>query len=73
MRFLTRMFCILLLIGLTGPLAGCEEKMRRQEQQAAQEFHYVKDHRTGLCFAYGYRRLAHVPCTAEVEALLFEQ
>jgi hypothetical protein len=60
-------------------LVGCD-KFTSTPLEDAQTIRYVKDKRTGLCFAYNYvsgsaqggggEVLTHVPCTPEVEALI---
>lgn len=70
------LLCLLLL--------ACDEETRRRmnptPQEEAQEIHYVKDNRTGLCFVYnsigmsaqggGGDVYTNVPCTPEVEKLI---
>lgn len=65
-------------------LLACDEETRRQfnptPQESAQDIHYVKDNRTGLCFVYnnigmsaqggGGDVYTNVPCTPEVEKLI---
>jgi len=68
----------ILLLMCLGLLA-CDQ-ISTTPNQDAQTIRYVKDQRTGLCFAYNYvsgsayggggEVLTHVPCTPEVEKLI---
>ena len=49
-------------------LVGCNPTQQEYESRMQNDIVYIKDHKTGLCFAHyqaGYGAgLAHVPCSA---------
>lgn len=60
------LFCLALM---SLPLIGCDN-LPGQLGIKGDRPSYVKDERTGLCFAVAYYKLAHVPCTEKVEELI---
>lgn len=52
-------------------IAGCQGYTDAEwRNQQSNRFKYVKDHRTGICFAERGHGLTAVPCSPEVIALL---
>ena len=57
--FLSLLFILLVFMAIMT--FGCKN-CGHYEKTVVKNLKYAKDHRTGLCYAVGWQRIAHIPC-----------